>query len=86
MAGEYGKNPQRVMFNPGYVYSRGVDFAGQTGTVVEAYGVTLMVDGFMEPVSLRDCADVEVRGLTVDHKRKPYSRFTVTEAGELTAY
>ncbi len=82
MAGEYGENPQRVMFNPNYEYSRGIDFYGQTGTVVEAYGVALTVDGFMEPISLRDCAEVELRGLAIDHKRKPYSRAVVIEAGE----
>ena len=83
MAGEYGRNPQKVMFNPKYEYSRGIDFYGQTGTVVEAYGVTLMVDGFMEPISLRDCAQVELRGLVIDHKRKPYTRAVVARASEL---
>ncbi len=83
MAGEYGENPQRTMFNPKFPYTRGIDFSGQHGTVMEAYGVTLMVDGFMEPISVRDCKRVEVCGVSIDHVRKPYSRAIVTEAGEL---
>ncbi len=79
MAGEYGFNPQRTMFNPKFAYTRGICFAGQKGTRLEAYGVTLMVDGFMEPVSVRDCEDVTVCGLTIDHKRKPYSRAIITK-------
>ena len=83
MAGEYGPNPQKVMFTPKFVYSRGISFAGQSGTTVEAYGVTLMVDGFMEPVSIRDCENVTVRGFTIDHKRKPYSWGKVVSCGEI---
>jgi len=74
MAGEYGKNPQKVMFNPRYEYTRGISFAGQKGTRVIAHGVTLLVDGFMEPVSIRGCEDITIVGLTIDHRRKPYSR------------
>ena len=53
--GDFGQNPQRTMFNPSFAYARGIDFAGQRGTVLDAQGATLLVDGFMEPVSLRDC-------------------------------
>ncbi len=86
MRGDWGANPQRIMFNPSYRYDRGLDFAGQRGTRILAKGAVLMIDGFMEPVSLRDCADVELVGLTIDHKRKPFSRAVVrtdgTDAGE----
>lgn len=78
MAGEFGGNPQPTMFNPKFDYTRGISFAGQKGTTLVGYGVTLMVDGFMEPVSVRDCEDITVQGITIDHKRKPYSRGIVT--------
>ncbi len=78
MAGEYGPNPQPTMFNPKFAYTRGISFEGQKGTTLIGYGVTLMVDGFMEPVSVRDCEDITVCGITIDHKRKPYSKGTVT--------
>lgn len=77
MNGVYGWNPQPVMFNPAYVYDRGLDFDGHKGTRIEAYGVTLIVDGFMEPISVRNCSGIEILGLTIDHKRKPYSRGTI---------
>ncbi|MBO4931711.1 MAG: hypothetical protein J6I42_05960, partial [Clostridia bacterium] len=78
MTGEWGGNPQRIMFNPKYEYTRGISFDGQQGTRVIADGAVLMVEGFMEPVSLINCTDVEIRGLTIDHLRKPYSRGTIT--------
>ncbi len=85
MSGEWGRNPQHVMFKPDYVYSKGIDFASQTGTRFEAYGATFMIDGFMEPVSVTDCRDVELCGFTIDHVRKPYTRGVVTELGEADA-
>jgi len=78
MAGEYGPNPQPTMFNPKFAYTRGISFEGQKGTTLIGYGVTLMVDGFMEPVSIRDCENITVCGITIDHKRKPYSKGVVT--------
>ena len=78
MTGEWGGNPQRIMFNPKYEYTRGISFDGQQGTRVIADGAVLMVEGFMEPVSLINCTDVEIRGLTIDHLRKPYSRGMIT--------
>ena len=64
MAGEYGEDPQKVMFTPDYVYDRGLDFRGHVNSTVEAYGATLLVDGFMEEISIRECSGVTVRGFT----------------------
>ncbi len=80
MTGEYGSNPQKVMFSPSFRYTRGIDIEGQRGTKILGHGVTLLVDGFMEPVSLRNCEDVSLYGITVDHKRKPYSKGQVMSA------
>ena len=79
MNGEYGANPQLVMFKPDFPYDRGLDLDGVRGCRIEAYGVRFIVDGFMETVSIRNCKNVEILGLTIDHKRKPFSRGTVTE-------
>ncbi len=78
MNGEYGENPQPVMFSPDHVYDRGLDFYGHDGTTLEAEGVTLMIDGFMEDISVRNCRGVTVRGLTIDNKRRPYTKGIVT--------
>ncbi len=79
LSGDWGGNPQRVMFNPRYRYDSGFSFAGQTGTAVYADRTMFMVDGFMEPVSIADCESVTLRGLTIDHLRKPYA-FGVVES------
>lgn len=83
MAGEYGSNPQRTMFSPSFEYTRGMCFSGQRDTRVEAYGVTFLVDGFMEPISMRDCENVTLCGITIDHVRKPYSRGIIRDVVSL---
>ncbi len=82
MAGEYGANPEPVMFNPEFIYSRGFDLDGCRDVTISAYGVTLLVDGFMEPVSLRNCRNVSLCGLTIDHTRKPFSKGTIADGGD----
>ncbi|MGN1345710.1 MAG: hypothetical protein ACI4V1_02930, partial [Eubacteriales bacterium] len=79
MTGAWGSNPQRIMFHPDYQYTRGISFEGQQGTRVLADGAVLMVEGFMEPISIFNCSDIEIHGFVIDHLRKPYSRGTVTQ-------
>lgn len=78
MDGTFGANPEPIMFSPNYRYDRALDFDGHNGSTVNAAGVTLLIDGFMEPISIRNCTDITVEGLTVDHVRKPYSKGIVT--------
>ena len=85
MTGEYGDNPQPVMFSPDYVYDRGLDFDGHHGTTLEAYGALFIVDGFMEDISLRNCRGVTLRGLTIDNRRRPYTKGFVREMDGDTA-
>ena len=77
VSGAYGDNPEPVMFRPDFPYSVGLDFSNHRGTVLEAEGVFLIIDGFMEPVCLKDCSGITVHGLTIDYLRKPYSRGTI---------
>ena len=79
LTGAWGDNPQRTMFNPQYQYDSGISFDGQQGTRVIANGAILLVEGFMEPVSLVNCSDIQLCGFTIDHLRKPYSRGRVTQ-------
>ena len=82
MAGEWGWNPEPIMFKPTYKYDRGLDFAGHKGsTVIAPEGAKLLIDGFMEPISIRDCEGVTVTGFTVDYKRKPYTKAILTYEG-----
>ena len=82
MAGEYGRNPEHILFKSNFKYTRGIYFDGQVGTRVIAEGVTLIIDGFMEPISIRGCEDIEIKGFTIRHKRLPYSRGVVTSVTE----
>ena len=83
MNGDYGKNPEPVMFSPDFAYDRGLDFSGHRGTCVEAYGAKIVVDGFMEDLSVRDCENVTVKGFDIDVARKPYTKATVTGITEV---
>ncbi|MGN0971939.1 MAG: hypothetical protein ACI4OY_08285, partial [Aristaeellaceae bacterium] len=74
ISGCYGENPEDVMFRPDFPFSVGISLSGHEGTTLLAYGVRLMVEGFMEVLSLDHCRGVTVHGLTIDHVRKPYSR------------
>ena len=84
MNGDYGRNPQPTMFNPKFEYTRGVHLDGLKDCKLVAYGVSFMVDGFMEPVSVTNCENVEICGFSIDHKRKPYSKASVVIADEFT--
>lgn len=79
MTGKYGSNPQKIMFNPDYKYTVGIAIRGLKNCSIIAENVKLIVDGFMEPISIKNCADVTVSGFEISHKRKPYSRGTVRE-------
>ena len=79
IGGVYGNNPESAMFSPDFAYSSGVSLEGQSGTTVIADGATLMIDGFMEPLTLLNCENITVKGLTIDHKRKPYSMGVISD-------
>lgn len=78
MNGDWGSNPQPVMFNPDYRYFIGVPIFNLENCSVIAENVKLIVDGFMEPVSVKDCRNVTINGFEITHRRKPFSRGTVT--------
>lgn len=73
LSGTYGDNPESSMFSPTFAYSSGISLEGQSGTTILAHGAAILVDGFMEPLTLKNCENITVKGLSIDHKRKPYS-------------
>lgn len=72
-------NPQDSIFRPYYPYSKGLDFNGTRDITVEAAGAVLLCDGWMEPVSLNNCENIRINGLTIDYKRKPNSEGEIVE-------
>lgn len=77
MTGNYGSNPQKIMFNPDYKYTKGISLRNLKGCSVIAENVKLIIDGFMEPISIENCSNLTVKGFEISHKRKPYSRGAV---------
>lgn len=73
MSGKLGKNPQGTIFTPYYPYVKGLDFNGLHDISVEAGGAVLLCDGWLEPVSLNNCKNIKLSGLTINYKRKPHS-------------
>ncbi len=78
MRGDLGDNPHLRMFNRQAEYISGLDFTGIKDARIEAAGVTFLIDGFMEPISLQHCVNVEILGLTLDMRRRAYSRGVIT--------
>lgn len=74
---KHGIAPQLYTLNRDFRYSRLLDLDGACHVRVFAYGALFMLDGFFEPVSIRNCRNVEIRGLTIDWLRKPFSRAKV---------
>ena len=80
--GSWGDNPEKIMFNPRYDYDIGFLLSGIHNCIINAEGVTFMVEGFMEPVSIRNSNNLTLKGLTIDHLRKPYSFGKITKISE----
>lgn len=79
MEGKYGGNPEPKIFTPYFPYVKGLDFSGSKSVTVEAEGATLLLEGWMEPISIIGCEDFTLRGLTIDYKRQPHSEGIISE-------
>ena len=66
MSGQMGNNPERAIFRPYFEYVRGLDFSDTRNITVEAFGAELSIDGWMEPISLENCQDITIKGLSID--------------------
>ncbi len=71
--GKYGGNLERVIYQPDFPHVRILDLTGAKHLRIEAAGATLMQYGWYQPLTLEDCDTVTLRGLTIDHKRLPFS-------------
>ncbi len=79
--GKVNGNPQDSIFRPYYPYAKGLDFNGLNNITVEAQGAVLLFDGWGEPVSLNNCENIIINGLTIDYKIKPHIEGTITSIG-----
>jgi len=82
MAGKYGINPQPMIFSMDYEYVIGLDLTGMQDITINAQGVTFLVDGFMEIISIQHCKNITINGLSIDLVRKAYTVGTVEACGD----
>lgn len=80
-SGKY-PNPEKEVFVPYYPHVKGLNFDGSQSITIEARGAILMCEGWMEPLSILNCKDFTVNGLTIDYKHKPFSQGFVKSIGE----
>ncbi len=73
IGGVYGNDPQRVLYQPDFPHVRILDFTGAKNLTVRADGATLLQHGWYQPITLDSCSAVTLRGLTIEHKRPPFS-------------
>ncbi|MCF3107359.1 right-handed parallel beta-helix repeat-containing protein [Niabella sp. CC-SYL272] len=81
LSGRLGRNPQDVVFKPYFPYISGLQFKRIEGLTVEADGVFLMAEGWMEPVTIEDCQHITIRGLTIDYSDSPHSEGGIIKTG-----
>lgn len=79
MNGVYGADPEPVVFNRFFPYAVGLDLSGARDVTIHAQNVKLLFDGWLEAISLSDCENITIHGLSIDYVRKPYSAGVVTE-------
>ena len=78
MTSKMGRSTEPVIYTPYYPYAKGLDFNGTKNLTIKAEGATLMCEGWMEPISLDNCENITIEGLTIDYKNKPFSDGIVT--------
>lgn len=82
MSGKLGKNPQDTLFVPNREYAIGLDFNGAQNLTIEAAGVQLICDGWMEPLSFRNAKNITLNGISIDYKRRPNNHAEIVKLGK----
>ena len=82
LAGKYGDDPEKIIFRPYYHYDVLLCLNKARHVRVRGEGTSLLIDGFLEPVELTGCEDVELQGITIDYLRKPFSVGTTVGVGQ----
>lgn len=70
--GKMGKNPQDIVYTPYYPYTKGVFFDRILDLTIDATGAQFWVRGWMEPISISDCKNIKIIGLTIDYETMPH--------------
>jgi nitrous oxidase accessory protein NosD len=81
MTGIFGNMPEKKMFFPYAPYIKGLDFSDCEDLIVDADGVLILYDGWLEPISLEKCKNITINGLSIDYRRKPFSEGKYVKKG-----
>lgn len=79
-------NSQDVIFEPYYPYAVGLNIDGAQDLSIEATGATLLVDGWMEPISIKNTQRVSITGISIDYKRRPGLEGTIKKVNPGSYY
>lgn len=71
ITGVYGESSSQVLFKMGSPYVKALDLTGSENITIEAKGVTFMMHGWYEPVSIVNANNIEIEGLTIRYNRPP---------------
>lgn len=82
MNGRMGPKSHEVIRKYYSPYVKGLDLNGFRDITIEAAGAVLLCDGWMEPLSMENCINITLKGLTIDYKRKPYSIGSIVNVKE----
>ena len=71
--GQYGENVQAHFFKPNGEYVIALDLNNFKNIRIEAAGATLIQEGWYEAISITNAKNVSIQGLTLTHKRPPFT-------------
>lgn len=73
ISGQYGEDVQGRLFKVDAPYVKALDLNKGRDITIEADGATLLQEGWYETISITDAQNITIRGLTITHKRPPYT-------------
>lgn len=82
ISGQYGENVQGHLFKVDAPYVKALDLHGSKNITIEAEGATLLLEGWYETISIIEAHNITIRGLTITHKRPPYTIGTITNVSD----
>jgi len=78
ISGQYGEDVQGRLFKVDTPYVKALDLFGSENISIEAEGATLLLEGWYETISIVNARNIKLKGLTITHKRPPYTIGTIT--------
>ncbi len=83
ISGQYGEDVQGRLFKIDAPYVKALDMHGCKNISIEADGATLMLEGWYETISIVNASNIRLKGgLTITHKRPPFTMGTIINVSE----